>query len=110
MQNRAKDSTIIVKVEKLKKLRKCLLNNFKCTVFETLNVSLSMKKNKEKLIQMVLIIATFAMIILRFLWNEKGRVNPDSIRYMRTSKVFPTIDNTTTPLGYPLSLKFFTFF
>ena len=87
-----------------------MLNNFKCTVFETLNVSLSMKKNKEKLIQMVLIIATFAMIILRFLWNEKGRVNPDSIRYMRTSKVFPIIDNTTTPLGYPLSLKFFTLF
>ena len=29
---------------------------------------------------------------------------------MRTSKLFPVIDNTTTPLGYPLSLKFFTFF
>lgn len=54
--------------------------------------------------------ATLGMIILRFLWNEKGRVNPDSIRYMRTSKVFPIIDNTTTPLGYPLSLKFFTIF
>lgn len=50
------------------------------------------------------------MIILRFLLNEKGRVSPDSIRYMRTSHVFPVIDNTTTPLGYPLSLKFFTIF
>ena len=37
-------------------------------------------------------------------------MNPDSIRFMRTSKVFPEIDNTTTPLGYPLSLKFLTFF
>ncbi|MGZ5197979.1 MAG: hypothetical protein ACXWB7_08520, partial [Kaistella sp.] len=36
--------------------------------------------------------------------------NPDSIRFMRTSNVFPVIDNTTTPLGYPLSLKFFTLF
>jgi hypothetical protein len=50
------------------------------------------------------------MTILRFLLNEKGRTNPDSIRYMRFAHVFPTIDNTTTPLGYPLSIKFFTFF
>jgi len=42
--------------------------------------------------------------------NEKGRTNPDSIRFMRTSHVFPVIDNTVTPLGYPLSLKFFTLF
>ena len=69
-----------------------------------------MKKNQERIIQIILVIATFVMTILRFLWNEKGRVNPDSIRYMRTSKVFPEIDNTTTPLGYPLSLKFFTLF
>ena len=69
-----------------------------------------MKIKQEKLIQIVLVIATFAMTILRFLWNEKGRVNPDSLRFMRTSKVFPEIDNTTTPLGYPLSLKFFTLF
>ena len=69
-----------------------------------------MKRHQEKIIQIILVIATFVMTILRFLWNEKGRVNPDSIRYMRTSKVFPEIDNTTTPLGYPLSLKFFTLF
>lgn len=69
-----------------------------------------MKITQEKFIQIGLVIATFVMTILRFLWNEKGRVNPDSIRYMRTSKVFPEIDNTTTPLGYPLSLKFFTLF
>ena len=69
-----------------------------------------MKIKQEKIIQISLVIATFVMTILRFLWNEKGRVNPDSIRYMRTSKVFPEIDNTTTPLGYPLSLKFFTIF
>ena len=47
------------------------------------------------------------MIILRFLLNEKGRTNPDSIRFMRTSNALPVVDNTTTPLGYPLSLKFF---
>jgi hypothetical protein len=29
---------------------------------------------------------------------------------MRFAHVFPTIDNTTTPLGYPLAIKFFTFF
>ncbi|WP_170234684.1 hypothetical protein [Chryseobacterium hagamense] len=50
------------------------------------------------------------MTIFRFLLNEKGRVSPDSIRYMRFAHVFPTIDNTTTPLGYPLAIKFFTFF
>jgi hypothetical protein len=58
-------------------------------------------------IRISLIIATFVMIILRFLLNEKGRVNPDSIRYFRTSDAFPVIDNTVTPLGYPLSLKLF---
>lgn len=58
----------------------------------------------------MLIFSTAAMIILRFLLNEKGRVTPDSIRFMRTSHVFPVIDNTTTPLGYPLSTKFFTLF
>lgn len=41
--------------------------------------------------------------------NEKGRVSPDSIRYMRQSEIFPVIDNTTAPLGYPLAIKFFTF-
>ncbi|MEC5156142.1 hypothetical protein [Chryseobacterium sp. MP_3.2] len=69
-----------------------------------------MKRRQEKWIQIGLIIATFVMVILRFLLNEKGRTNPDSIRFMRTADVFPVIDNTTTPLGYPLSLKFFTLF
>ncbi|TXF78909.1 hypothetical protein [Chryseobacterium sp.] len=64
----------------------------------------------ESRIQIILVITTLVMIILRFLLNEKGRTSPDSIRYMRTSNVFPVIDNTTTPLGYPLSIKFFTLF
>ncbi len=67
-------------------------------------------RNKEFLIRISLVIITFVMIVLRFLLNEKGRVNPDSLRFMRTAEVFPIIDNTTTPLGYPLSLKFFTVF
>ncbi|ANF52119.1 hypothetical protein A0O34_17050 [Chryseobacterium glaciei] len=67
-------------------------------------------KFKEKYIQISMVITTLVMTILRFLLNEKGRLNPDSIRYMRTAHVFPTIDNTTTPLGYPLSIKFFTIF
>jgi len=67
-------------------------------------------KFKEKYIQISMVIITLVMTILRFLLNEKGRVNPDSIRYMRTARAFPIIDNTTTPLGYPLSIKFFTFF
>ncbi|ALR30688.1 hypothetical protein ATE47_09180 [Chryseobacterium sp. IHB B 17019] len=50
------------------------------------------------------------MTILRFLLNEKGRTNPDSIRYMRFAHNLPEIDNTTTPLGYPAAIKFFTFF
>ncbi|MGO4710462.1 hypothetical protein AB4Y90_15440 [Chryseobacterium sp. 2TAF14] len=50
------------------------------------------------------------MTILRFLLNEKGRLSPDSINYMRFAHVFPVIDNTTTPAGYPLSIKLFTFF
>ncbi|MBW8361279.1 MAG: hypothetical protein K0M56_03725 [Kaistella sp.] len=64
----------------------------------------------ESRIPIILVITTLVMIILRFLLNEKGRTSPDSIRYMRTSNVFPVIDNTTTPLGYPLSIKFFTLF
>ncbi len=67
-------------------------------------------KFKEKYIQIFLVIITLVMTIFRFLLNEKGRTNPDSIRYMRFAHVFPTIDNTTTPLGYPLSIKFFTLF
>lgn len=61
----------------------------------------------ENRIQITLIFTTLVMIILRFLLNEKGRTNPDSIRFMRTSNALPVVDNTTTPLGYPLSLKFF---
>lgn len=68
------------------------------------------RKLLENRIQIFLVIATVVMTILRFLLNEKGRTNPDSIRFMRTANVFPVIDNTTTPLGYPLSLKFFTLF
>lgn len=67
-------------------------------------------RKKEKIIQALLIIITLMMIILRFLLNEKGRVNPDSIRFMRFAHNLPIIDNTTTPLGYPLSIKFFTYF
>lgn len=67
-------------------------------------------RTQEKLLQFSIFILSLVMIILRFLLNEKGRVNPDSLRFMRTAEVFPVIDNTTTPLGYPLSLKFFTFF
>ncbi len=73
----------------------------------------SWSKNSSKsaiYVDVFLVVITFIMIVVRFLWNEKGRVNPDSLRFMRTSKVFPEIDNTTTPLGYPLSLKFFTLF
>jgi len=68
------------------------------------------RRNKEYIIQISLIIITLVMVVLRFLMNEKGRVSPDSIRFFRTAKVFPVIDNTTTPLGYPLSLKFFDLF
>jgi len=68
------------------------------------------RKLLENRIQIFLVIATVVMTILRFLLNEKGRTNPDSIRFMRTANVFPVIDNTTTPLGYPLSLKFLTIF
>lgn len=67
-------------------------------------------RTQEKLLQISIFILTLVMIILRFLLNEKGRVNPDSLRFMRTAEVFPAVDNTTTPLGYPLSLKFFTIF
>ncbi len=65
---------------------------------------------QQKIISITMIIATTVMIILRFLLNEKGRVNPDSIRYQRFARVLPEIDNTVTPLGYPLGIKFFTFF
>lgn len=67
-------------------------------------------KCKEKYIQTVLVIITIVMTILRFLLNEKGRVSPDSIRYMRFAHNLPVIDNTTTPLGYPAAIKFLTYF
>ena len=66
-------------------------------------------KFKEKYIQTIMIIITIVMIILRFLLNEKGRTNPDSIRFMRFAEGLPYIDNTTTPLGYPAAIKLFTF-
>ncbi len=65
---------------------------------------------KEKYIQQSMVIITLVMTILRFLLNEKGRVTPDSIRYMRFAETLPEIDNTITPLGYPVSIKFFTCF
>ncbi|WP_210150582.1 hypothetical protein [Chryseobacterium scophthalmum] len=68
-----------------------------------------MIKFKEKNIQIILVIITVMVTILRFLLNEKGRVSPDSIRYMKFANVLPEIDNTLTPLGYPLSIKIFTF-
>ncbi|MCX8531273.1 hypothetical protein [Chryseobacterium luquanense] len=57
-----------------------------------------------------MVIITLVMTILRFLLNEKGRVTPDGLRFMRSAHIFPEIDNTITPLGYILSIKFFTFF
>ncbi|RMZ58510.1 hypothetical protein D1632_12940 [Chryseobacterium nematophagum] len=67
-------------------------------------------KYKEKYVQILLVIITLMMTILRFLLNEKGRVSPDSIRYMRFAHGLPEIDNTITPLGYPVAIKFLTFF
>lgn len=66
------------------------------------------RKTKEKLIKIILVIATLVMTILRFLLNEKGRVSPDSIRFMRTAHLLPEVDNTVAPIGYPLMLKIFT--
>lgn len=68
------------------------------------------RRIEDKILQTIIVITTLVMTILRFLLNEKGRVSPDSIRFMRTAEVFPIIDNTTAPLGYPLSLKLFTYF
>lgn len=73
-------------------------------------ISIKLAEKYEKTLQILLIITTYVMIVLRFLLNEKGRTNPDSIRYMRQSEIFPIIDNTTAPLGYPLFIKFFTYF
>ncbi|WP_333852191.1 hypothetical protein [Epilithonimonas sp.] len=73
-------------------------------------ISVKLNPKYEKTLQTLLIILTYIMIIFRFLSNEKGRVSPDSIRYLRQSEMFPIIDNTTAPLGYPLFIKFFTLF
>ncbi|MGG5208046.1 hypothetical protein ACQWU4_03800 [Chryseobacterium sp. MIQD13] len=67
-------------------------------------------KLKEKNIQIAMVIITVMMTILRFIFNEKGRINPDSIRFMRFAHVLPVIDNTTTPVGYPAGIKLFTLF
>jgi hypothetical protein len=67
-------------------------------------------KIKEKYIQISMVIITVVMTILRFLLNEIGRVSPDSIRFMRFANGLPIVDNTITPLGYPLSISFFTLF
>ncbi|MCT2562181.1 hypothetical protein [Chryseobacterium herbae] len=66
-------------------------------------------KLKERNIQIAMVIVTVMMTILRFMLNEKGRINPDSIRFMRFAHVLPTIDNTTTPMGYPVGIRLFTF-
>ncbi|MPS72196.1 MAG: hypothetical protein E2590_03510 [Chryseobacterium sp.] len=73
-------------------------------------ISIKLNSRYEKILQLFLIIATYIMIVLRFLLNEKGRVSPDSIRYLRQANIFPIIDDTIAPLGYPLSIRFFTFF
>ena len=67
-------------------------------------------RTQEKLLKTSLFVITLVMIVLRFLLNEKGRVTPDSIRFMRQANVFPEIDNTTAPLFYPLFIKIFSFF
>ena len=69
-----------------------------------------MNRFLEKRLQITLVITSLVMIVLRFLLNEKGRVSPDSIRFMRSARLFPTIDNTTAPLGYPLAIKLLTVF
>ncbi len=68
------------------------------------------KRILEYRIQIFLIITSLVMIFLRFLLNEKGRMNYDSVRFLRTAHLFPEIDNTTTPMGYPLGIWFFTYF
>ncbi len=67
-------------------------------------------RTQEQYLKISVFIITLVMIVLRFLLNEKGRVTPDSIRFMRQAHVFPEIDNTTAPLLYPLFIKVFTVF
>ena len=67
-------------------------------------------RTQEQYLKISVFVITLVMIVLRFLLNEKGRVTPDSIRFMRQAHVFPEIDNTTAPLLYPLFIKVFTVF
>lgn len=57
-----------------------------------------------------MVVITIMMTIFRFLLNEKGRVSPDSIVYFRSANIFPIIDDTPWPPGYPMGIKFFTLF
>ncbi|MDQ1099467.1 hypothetical protein [Chryseobacterium sp. SORGH_AS_1048] len=68
-----------------------------------------MIKFKEKYIQSALVIITVMMTILRFLLNEKGRITPDSIRFMRFASRLPVIDNTIAPPGYPAAIRLVTY-
>lgn len=68
------------------------------------------KLQRDHWIIISVVALTIVMIVLRIFLNEKGRISPDSIRFMRFANVLPVIDNTTTPLGYPLILKFFSYF
>lgn len=79
----------------------------KTTIYNLITATLV--RFKEKYIQILLVIITVMVTILRFLLNENGRVSPDSIRYMKFAHVLPEIDNTITPLGYPLAIRIFTF-
>lgn len=79
----------------------------KTTIYNLITATLV--RFKEKYIQILLVIITVMVTILRFLLNENGRVSPDSIRYMKFAHVLPKIDNTITPLGYPLAIRIFTF-
>ncbi len=47
------------------------------------------------------VMGVIILVILRILGNDKGRLSPDSIRYIGQAWAFPEINNTTAPLGYP---------
>ena len=55
-------------------------------------------RTQEQYLKISVFVITLVMIVLRFLLNEKGRVSPDSIRFMRQTHVFPEID-TVMKLG-----------
>jgi ribose 1,5-bisphosphokinase PhnN len=67
-------------------------------------------RTQEQYLKISVFVITLVMIVLRFLLNEKGRITPDSIRFMRQAHVFPEIVNTTAPLLYPLFIKVFNVF